>query len=129
VALMGRAGLDVSAATMTGLSCFSLSALDYTGCATPPTGQRQIILGVGWILALGGVGYWIAPAVGPSIYRHGADSNATLIQNYMWQKHSSCQFSAFRIAQFRGTNARGSHNFRTLVEDSWRGPARASRRR
>ena len=86
VASMGRAGLDVSGAyhawfILFFFVCFGLHALRDT-----PTGQRQVILGVGWILALGGVGYWIAPAVGPFIYRHGADSNATLIQTYMWQK-------------------------------------------
>ncbi|MBV8436673.1 MAG: phosphatase PAP2 family protein [Silvibacterium sp.] len=86
VALMDRAGLDVSGAyhgwfILFFFVCFGLHALRDT-----PTGQRQVILGVGWILALGGVGYWIAPAVGPFIYRNGADSNATLIQNYMWQK-------------------------------------------
>ena len=86
VASMDGAGLDVSGAyhlwfILFFFVCFGLHTLRDT-----PTGQRQVILGVGWILALGGVGYWIAPAVGPFIYRHGADSNASLIQNYMWQK-------------------------------------------
>lgn len=86
VRLMEHAGVDVSAAyhgwfIVFFFVCFGLHALyDNT------TGQRQVILGVGWILALGGVGYWIAPAVGPFIYRHGVDSNATLIQSTMWQK-------------------------------------------
>ncbi len=86
VRLMERAGLNVSAAyhgwfIIFFFICFGLHALyDNT------TGQRQVILGVGWILALGGVAYWIAPAVGPFIYRHGVDSNATLIQDHMWEK-------------------------------------------
>lgn len=86
VALMERAGIDVSTAyhgwfVLLFFFCFGLHALYDT-----PTGQRQVILGVGWILALGGVSYWIAPAVGPFIYRHGADSHATLMQQFMWSK-------------------------------------------
>lgn len=86
VALMDHLGIDVSGAyqgwfILLFAVCFGLHAL-----YDSPTGQRQVILGVGWILALGGVSYWIAPAVGPFIYRHGADGHATLIQSYMWQQ-------------------------------------------
>lgn len=86
VELMEHAGLDVSAAyhgwfILFFFVCFGLHAIYDT-----PTGQRQVILGIGWILALGGISYWIAPAIGPFIYRHGADSNATLIQAYMWRR-------------------------------------------
>lgn len=86
VRLMEHAGLNVGAAyhgwfILLFFVCFGLHAL-----YDSPTGQRQVILGVGWILALGGVCYWIAPAVGPFIYRHGVDGEATLIQLHMWQK-------------------------------------------
>jgi len=86
VALMEHAGLDVSNAyhgwfILFFFVCFGLHALYDT-----PIGQRQVILGVGWILALGGVAYWIAPAVGPFVYRHGTDPGATLIQQYMLRK-------------------------------------------
>jgi hypothetical protein len=86
VALMDHLGIDVSGAyhgwfILLFAVCFGLHAL-----YDSPTGQRQVILGVGWILALGGVSYWIAPAVGPFLYRHGADSHATLVQSYMWQQ-------------------------------------------
>lgn len=87
VRLMERAGLNVSAAyhgwfIVFFFICFGLHALYDT-----TNGQRQVILGVGWILALGGVGYWIAPAVGPFIYRHGVDSHATLVQSHMWEMY------------------------------------------
>jgi len=83
--LMMRTGVSISAAydgwfIALFFVCFGLHTLYDT-----TTGQRQVILGVGWILALGGICYWIAPAVGPFIFRHGASSNASFIQRYMWR--------------------------------------------
>lgn len=86
VAWMAGMGMNVSAAyhgcfVLLFFVCFGLHAL-----YDSPTGQRQVMLGVGWILVLGGISYWLAPAVGPFIYRHGADAHATLIQQHMWHK-------------------------------------------
>ncbi|MFP5229251.1 MAG: phosphatase PAP2 family protein [Acidobacteriota bacterium] len=89
VAWMDRCGISVSDAyhgcfMILFFICFGLHAL-----YDSPIGQRQLMLGVGCILAFGGICYWIAPAVGPFVYRHGADSHATFIQMHMWQKFQS----------------------------------------
>lgn len=48
-----------------------------------PEKQRQLVLGVCLILLAGGLMYWIAPAVGPFIYREGLNPDSTRSQHYM----------------------------------------------
>lgn len=48
-----------------------------------PRRQRQLILGLCLILLLGGVGYWVAPAVGPFLYREGVNPLSTDAQHHM----------------------------------------------
>jgi len=45
--------------------------------------QRQLILGVCLILLLGGVLYWVAPALGPFLYRSGSNEASIAAQDRM----------------------------------------------
>lgn len=45
---------------------------------------RRLVLGVCLILLLGGVGYWVCPAVGPFLYREGLNPDSTLAQRHMY---------------------------------------------
>lgn len=51
-------------------------------CDTPRR-QRQLLLGMCLILLLGGVLYWVAPAVGPFVYREGLNDESTEVQAHM----------------------------------------------
>jgi hypothetical protein len=48
-------------------------------------GQRRLVLGTALILMLGGVCYWIAPAVGPFIFRDGVNALSQASQARMYE--------------------------------------------
>jgi hypothetical protein len=48
-----------------------------------PGRLRQLVLGMCLILLLGGVAYWVTPALGPFIYRDGVNELAREAQGYM----------------------------------------------
>jgi hypothetical protein len=50
-----------------------------------PLRQRQLVLGVCLILLVGGMMYWIAPALGPFLYREGLNEQSVQSQTYMLQ--------------------------------------------
>jgi hypothetical protein len=45
--------------------------------------QRQLVLGLCLILLLGGIAYWIAPAEGPFLFRHGLNGASFQAQQHM----------------------------------------------
>ena len=51
-----------------------------------PVRQRQLVMGLCLILLLGGVAYWIAPAVGPFLYGPGCNLASQGSQAYMWHQ-------------------------------------------
>ncbi|MFN2400269.1 MAG: phosphatase PAP2 family protein [Gemmatimonadaceae bacterium] len=62
-------------------------------------GQRRLILGICMILLVGGLAYWIAPAVGPFIYKPGVSALASAQQETMYRE--------FRYVQERGSLPEG----------------------
>ncbi len=48
-----------------------------------PARQRQLLLGINLILLLGGVCYWLAPALGPFLYLDGANKMSSEAQQQM----------------------------------------------
>jgi hypothetical protein len=56
-------------------------SLGVHGLVDPAHRQRQLVLGLYLNLLIGGVSYWVAPAVGPFLFRDGANETVTEFQH------------------------------------------------
>jgi hypothetical protein len=84
--LINRTGIDVAGPYQGLFLALFLVSFTLHAVYDNTTGQRQLMLGVGSLLALGGVSYWIAPALGPFIFRSGVSIHATALQHDMVHK-------------------------------------------
>jgi hypothetical protein len=50
-------------------------------------GQRRLTFGIALMLLLGGISYWLAPAVGPFVFRTGPSDDAQAAQRHMYSMY------------------------------------------
>jgi hypothetical protein len=74
-------------------------SLGVHGLVDPAHRQRQLVLGLCLNLCIGGLAYWVAPAVGPFVFREGVNETVTEFQ-HGW-------YGAYRVVRDTGTFPEG----------------------